>query len=504
MKTLKRRSNKIGKTHAIIPDCQVKPGVNTSHLKHVGNYLAEKRPDVIVCIGDFADMPSLSSYSVGKAEAEGQRYMDDIFAARRAMDLLLAPIRKVKNYNPRMIFTLGNHEDRITREAEANPKLIGKISLDDLGYEDAGWEVHEFLKPVKVDGIEYCLEENHKVLTEDLRWVHLKHIKPGERLVGFEETCTRKTTTGKRSARRYETAWVEKHDFDVAALYEVTLADGTKIKATAEHRWLARTAAGLEWKTTMELTGLSLPRLFNTWEMDQSREAGWLAGIFDGEGWLSKPNAKQGGIQVGVAQNAGEVLDKIRAELTRLGMDFSSGGAETCKKLGIAGSSSEKLRLLGQIRPERLISKFRAAMLGRVQAQSGDISVVAVQPIGLGTIVKIKTSTGTMIAEGFPQHNCHYFTSGVMGRPVSSAAVILRERQCSGVQGHVQFTDLAFHKKTGNFALFCGTCYTHDEKYLGFQGNTTRRQIVMLHEVSEGTADPMFVSLKFLKENYDY
>ena len=52
--------------HAIIPDCQVKDGVDLSYLTWVGKYLVEKKPDVIVQIGDFADMPSLSSYDVGK------------------------------------------------------------------------------------------------------------------------------------------------------------------------------------------------------------------------------------------------------------------------------------------------------------------------------------------------------------------------------------------------------------------------------------------------------
>ena len=56
----------MSRVHAVIPDCQVKPGQDYSFLRWVGNYLAEKKPDVIVQIGDFADMPSLSSYDVGK------------------------------------------------------------------------------------------------------------------------------------------------------------------------------------------------------------------------------------------------------------------------------------------------------------------------------------------------------------------------------------------------------------------------------------------------------
>jgi hypothetical protein len=97
----------------------------------------------------------------------------------------------------------------------------------------------------------------------------------------------------------------------------------------------------------------------------------------------------------------------------------------------------------------------------------------------------------------------HYFVSGPMGRPVSSAAVLLRTRQRSAIQGHVQHTDLSFHPKTGMIAMFAGACYTHDERYLTRQGNDYRRQIWMLHEADgSGYFDPMAVSLRWLKAKY--
>lgn len=144
------------RSHAVIPDCQVKPGVSTDHLEYIGRYLAEKRPDVIVCIGDFADMPSLSSYDKGTMSFEGRRYYDDIQSVRKAMKLLLAPIRAARGYKPRLVLTLGNHEDRIRRKIEADSTLHGTISIDDLGYKEDGWEVYPFLTPVVVDGICYC------------------------------------------------------------------------------------------------------------------------------------------------------------------------------------------------------------------------------------------------------------------------------------------------------------------------------------------------------------
>jgi len=151
--------------HAIIPDCQVKDGVDLSYLAWVGQYLVEKKPDVIVHIGDFADMPSLSSYDVGKKSFEGRRYKTDIEVTHKAMEMLLAPIKehnerakrnKEKQYRPRMVLTLGNHEERISRAIEGDPKLDGTISLSDLNYEHHGWEVIPFLEPIVIDGVVYA------------------------------------------------------------------------------------------------------------------------------------------------------------------------------------------------------------------------------------------------------------------------------------------------------------------------------------------------------------
>lgn len=148
-------SKRIGKIHCVIPDVQVRPGVNYQHLSWVGNYIAEKRPDVVVCIGDFADMASLSSHSK-KKELEGKRYAKDIAVTRAAMATLMTPIQKVKGYNPRLVLTLGNHEERIDRWVADDPKLEGFISIADLGYEEWGWEVVPFLQPISIHGVSYA------------------------------------------------------------------------------------------------------------------------------------------------------------------------------------------------------------------------------------------------------------------------------------------------------------------------------------------------------------
>lgn len=155
----------MSKKHLVIPDVQVKPGVPMEHLTWAGKFIAQKKPDTVICIGDFADMPSLGMYDVGKKAFEGRRYKADLAAAHEGMELLMAPIReeqerlrrnKEKIWKPDLIVTLGNHEDRISRAVEADPKLEGVLSLSDLKYEEFGWKVFPYLEPVIIDGVAYC------------------------------------------------------------------------------------------------------------------------------------------------------------------------------------------------------------------------------------------------------------------------------------------------------------------------------------------------------------
>lgn len=150
--------------HFIIPDVQIRPEDNLDFLEDIGKYIVDKQPDVIVQIGDFADMPSLSSYDIGKKSFEGRRYQKDIAATIHAMATLLTPIAEYnqmrrrngkKQYRPRMVLTLGNHENRINRAVNNDPKLEGVLSIDDLQYKEFGWEVYDFLDVVVIDGVAY-------------------------------------------------------------------------------------------------------------------------------------------------------------------------------------------------------------------------------------------------------------------------------------------------------------------------------------------------------------
>lgn len=156
---------KSGSTHIMLPDLQVKPGINTDYLKWHGEYLAAKKPDVIINIGDHFDLPSLSSYDKGTKRAEGKHLVEDIEAGIKGMNLLLKPIADLQakeleeygevKYKPKMIFCIGNHEQRLERHLNANPELTDLLSYADFKLEENGWEVYDFLEPAVVNGVMY-------------------------------------------------------------------------------------------------------------------------------------------------------------------------------------------------------------------------------------------------------------------------------------------------------------------------------------------------------------
>jgi hypothetical protein len=145
--------HELGKRILVIPDTQVKPDVPNDHFARVGKYINHKRPDYIVHLGDHWDMSSLSSYDIGKKCFEGRRYKKDIEAGNEAMRLLTSEYRGKDGYSPKEIFLMGNHEERILRAVEMDPTLEGLMGYEDFALD--GWEVHDFLEVVEIEGIKF-------------------------------------------------------------------------------------------------------------------------------------------------------------------------------------------------------------------------------------------------------------------------------------------------------------------------------------------------------------
>jgi len=158
-------TKRIGKEILVIGDSHATPKANNDRFEWLGNFIVDKKPDIIVNIGDMADMASLSTYDKGSIHSEGLRYDLDIESVIDAQKRMNKPIdeynkhltkkKHLKKYKPKRIITLGNHEHRITRAANEDPALYNHLKIDDLQYKEHGWDVYPFLKPYVAQGIAF-------------------------------------------------------------------------------------------------------------------------------------------------------------------------------------------------------------------------------------------------------------------------------------------------------------------------------------------------------------
>lgn len=152
-------------THLVIPDTQVSPGVPIDHLEWASRYIKEKRPDVVIHLGDHWDMPSLNTYDSPKGTGfEGRRLKNDVYAGNYAFTVLNKGLReendrlrrnKKELYKPRLVYIEGNHDQRIERVAERDFVYEGLIGRHMFNPVKHGWEYHNLCEIVGIDGVHY-------------------------------------------------------------------------------------------------------------------------------------------------------------------------------------------------------------------------------------------------------------------------------------------------------------------------------------------------------------
>lgn len=164
-------------THLVIPDSHAHPDFNNNRFTWLGNLVADLKPDHVVMLGDWADMPSLCSYDKGTKGFEGRRYKKDVASAIDAQEKFFAPIRARKKKLPKFWMLEGNHEYRIKKAINSNAsQLEGIIGPDDLQFSNMGWEYIQYEGDtpghLNLDGIAYAHYHISGVLGRPIGGIH--------------------------------------------------------------------------------------------------------------------------------------------------------------------------------------------------------------------------------------------------------------------------------------------------------------------------------------------
>jgi len=127
------------KTHLVIGDPHAHPDYSNARADWLGKLILDLKPDVVVNMGDTADLASMSSFDKGKASFHGRNYQKDIEAHLDFQDRMWHPIKKAKRKLPHRVVLEGNHENRIKKAIQYSPELEGDrfgVSFKNLAFED--------------------------------------------------------------------------------------------------------------------------------------------------------------------------------------------------------------------------------------------------------------------------------------------------------------------------------------------------------------------------------
>jgi hypothetical protein len=272
----------------------------------------------------------------------------------------------------------------------------------------------------QTDNVVYvaCPAPEVRILKADLTWVRADTLKAGDELIAFDEEGPQ---------RKYRTSVVNSCPIISKPRYRVTTEQGSLIVSVG-HPFLVKRSTGRwhEWKVVESLKkGDKLASVGDTWETDESRDGGYLAGQYDAEGSLNFSTNQHGSLSFRVCwgQVIGALSEKVSDLLRARGYKIAAFNKKPVMgrigkgvgKLGphqpqisftVNGGKWENLRLLGSLRPSRLLGdkRLRTAWEGNRLCPKYT-NVLSVEYLGEGEVVALDTTTKTFIGEGLLQHN---------------------------------------------------------------------------------------------------
>jgi hypothetical protein len=264
---------------------------------------------------------------------------------------------------------------------------------------------------VDYDGNVICVSPETRLLTSGLDWIKAGDVQEGDELVGFDENVP------ETKKRRWKSSIVEKVDRIFQPSYTLYLSNGEKLNCSSNHQWLMEDLGGRrKWIKTKDIRiGWKFLKVSHTWEYDDSYGSGYLSAAFDGEGNLCCNKKKR--FVMSFVQKDNVMLHQVKQELDKRGIRYGIYERPGNMRSIHITRKKDVIKLLGLIKPKRLMTKFKVDWLGGIHAFEMP-HLVKKEFVGIKEVVSMKTSSGTYIAEGYASHNC-YDEHYEAGKPVS-------------------------------------------------------------------------------------
>lgn len=151
------------KTVVVFSCAHTDPDVKNDRFDWLGSFLYDLKPDMVVDLGDGADMRSLNTFDTRyPQQIVNQSYEKDIDQYNDAMERMRWKFRHHKRKRPFYVGFEGNHENRIKKALAHDPRLEGQrygVSFGHLQTNHWFDEYHEYHNSapalVDYDGIIY-------------------------------------------------------------------------------------------------------------------------------------------------------------------------------------------------------------------------------------------------------------------------------------------------------------------------------------------------------------
>lgn len=251
-----------------------------------------------------------------------------------------------------------------------------------------------------------CVTPETPVLLSDLTYRKAGDLKVGDELVGFDEHVV----DGER--RKFKPSFVTEVCTRTLECIEIETSDGVKTVASEDHPWLVRSGTAHAWQLTKNLRlGSRLLSIGKPIDRMNSWEAGYLAGVLDGEGSIeAKGRLKFSQQENACLKESLQILGKFGISTRRNENGAKDRGFEPCYSValnpGRENAGVEHLRLLAMLRPPRIMEEHgRRLWEGRSVQIADEVEIVGIRRVGLRETAAFSTSTATFVANGILTHN---------------------------------------------------------------------------------------------------